>query len=344
MLDIDISSPDGPGDTAPLAAWLDRLPRERIERLAIFGKVEGPATLNDYSRDLAQVATDNVIAKAGGNLSERTFRMFSTGCEGIATPVTVMVARLSGGKADFGSAAVGLTIGMARSAPLPKFPRCGQDHVDAAASAVADAMTDAGLRPEQVKLVLLKSPILLPGSVPHDSGALARHAGSTGSSRGAAAVGAGVALGEIERAALGTDPIGRQNVYATRAMAFSGIEVDFVEVVVLGERPGGDPRYGIACVQIADLLDSEGFARLKDEVGANADLVFFKAGISADGRLRGRRTTVLGSEWPADKQLRAAASGLIAAHFSTTCAFISGGAEHQAPPGGCLAAALYRRG
>lgn len=343
MLDIDVSCPDGPADTASLAAWLDRLPRERVERLAIIGKVEGPATLNDYSRDLAQAATDQVIAKAGGNLSARTFRMFSTGCEGIATPVTLMVARLSGDRAVSGSAAIGLAVGVARSAPLPKFPRCGQGHVDAATGAVVDAMADAGLSPEQVKLVLLKSPILLPGCVPAGAGALARHAASTGASRGAAAVGAGVALGEIERAALGDDPIGRVSVHATRTMAFSGIEVDFVEVVVLGERPGGDPRYGIASVQLDDLLDTAGFARLKNEAGANVDLVFFKAGIPTDGRLRGRRTTVLGSEWPADKQLRAAASGLIAAHFSTTCAFISGGAEHQAPPGGCLAAALYRR-
>jgi hypothetical protein len=41
-------------------------------------------------------------------------------------------------------------------------------------------------------------------------------------------------------------------------------------------------------------------------------------------------------------QLRAAASGVIAATFGTTRAFISGGAEHQAPPGGCLAGVIRR--
>jgi cyanuric acid amidohydrolase len=344
MLDIEICCPSGPGDTGPLAAWLDRLPRDRIERLAIVGKTEGPATLNDYSRDLAQVATDCVIAEAGGGLSARAFRLFSTGCEGIATPVTAMFARLSDGAQSPRSASVGLAIGVARSAPLPAFPRCGPDHIDAAAGAVADAMADAGLRPGEVKLVLLKSPVLMPGSAPPGTDTLARHTGSTGSSRGAAAIGAGVALGEIDRVALGADPVGRHRAHATRAMAFSGIEVDLVEVVVLGERAGGDPRYGLACAQLSDMLDGTGFDRIRDEAGADPDLVFFKAGIAADGRLRGQRTTALSSEWPADKQLRAAASGLIAAHFSTTRAFISGGAEHQAQPGGCLAAALYRRG
>ena len=76
--------------------------------------------------------------------------------------------------------------------------------------------------------------------------------------------------------------------------------------------------------------------------GTDAVALFLKAGIPKDGRLRGARTTVLSSELPASKQLRAAASGLAASVFGTTRVFVSGGAEHQAAPGACLAAAIVK--
>jgi cyanuric acid amidohydrolase len=341
MLDISISYPDGPGDVRGLKAWLDRLPKRDVSKLIVFGKTEGPATLNDFSRDVAQAATDAAIGEADRDLLTRSWRLFSTGCEGIASPIMIMMAEIAG--PGHASSAIGLAVGLARSEPLPAYPRCGLDHVEAAALTVDRAIKNAGLRPDQVALVLIKSPILIPGSLPAGVNAGARHVGSTGSSRGAAAMGAGIALGEIDRATLSDDPVCRDAVFATRVMSFSGIETDAIEVVVLGERPGGDPNWGIASTLISDFLDADGIARLRAVAGPNPELVYFKAGIAPDGRLRGRRTTVLSSDLSADKQLRGAASGFVAAHFGTANAFISGGAEHQAPHGGCLCAALFRR-
>lgn len=338
MLDIAITYPDRPGDVRPLEAWLSRLNGRSVAKLVVLGKTEGPATLNDFSRDLAQAATDRAIAAAGGDLLARSWRLFSTGCEGIATPLTILIAEMARNPSN----APGLAVGVARSDPLPPFPRCGLEHIDSAAQTVERAMLDADLRRDQIALVLIKSPVLIPGTVP--AGSDRRHAGSTDSSRGAAAIGAGIALGEIDRSRLSADPVGRDGIFSSRVMAFSGIETDRLEAVVLGERPGGDPQWAIATGTIVDFLDSGGMVQLKGRSAAQPHIVFFKAGIAADGRLRGRRTTVLTSDLSADKQLRAAASGFIAAHFGTTSAFISGGAEHQAPPGGCLCAVLYRRG
>lgn len=337
MLNVEIGYPDNPSDNAPLKDWLGRLPKDRIAKLIVLGKTEGPATLNDFSRDLAQMTTDAAIAEIGGvDLLAKSFNLFSTGCEGIATPLTVMIAETR--ETDTKSAVTGLALGTARSEPLAADARCGLPHVDAAADAVARAMADGKLQKEQVSLVLIKSPILIPG--PRASG---RHAGSTGSSRGAAAIGAGIALGMIDRARLSEDPVGRDEVFASRVMAFSGIETDRVEAVVIGKRPGGDPQWGVSDFALIDLMDSEGIAALKTQIADKPAVVFFKAAISPDGRLRGRRTTILTSDLTADKHLRAAASGIIASHFGTASAFISGGAEHQSPPGGCLGAVLYRR-
>ena len=341
MIELSVSYPDGPGDVQGLADWLKGLPKADVSKLIVLGKTEGPATLNDYSRDLAQAAAEQAIGAADAGLLARSIRLFSTGCEGIASPVTIGMAEIGGTPAQNG--AQGLVVGMARSNPLPAFPRGGLDHIDAAADAVSRAMKDAGLTPDQVALVLIKSPILIPGQVPPDAGPGARHAGSTGSSRGAAALGVAVALGEVDRGKLSADPVGRDHVFASRAMAFSGIEVDRLEAVVFGERTGGDPRWSILTMPIADFLDAESVNRLKAVEGATPEIVFFKAGIAANGRIRGRRTTALTSDLTPDKQLRAAASGFVAAHFGATVAFISGGAEHQGLPGGCLGATLYRR-
>jgi cyanuric acid amidohydrolase len=342
VLDIAIAHPDSPGDVRSLKAWLDGLSQSSISKLVVFGKTEGPATLNDFSRDLAQAETDRAIQDAGGEpLLSRSWRLFSTGCEGIASPITIMIAKTDAPPND--PAVEGLAIGAGRSDALPPFPRCGLDHIDVAAATVRQAMEDASLHADQVRLVLIKSPVQNPEQVPPSGRLEGRHAGSTGSSRGAAAIGAGIALGEIDRASLNADPVGVDTVHATRVMAFSGTETDQIEVVVLGERPGGDPTWGIVSGLISDLLDTDGISRIRKLVGREPDLVFFKAGIASNGRLRGRRTTILSSDLPADKQLRAAASGLVAGHFGTINAFISGGAEHQAPPGGCLCAALFRR-
>ena len=130
-------------------------------------------------------------------------------------------------------------------------------------------------------------------------------------------------------------------LHGTRTMAFSGTETQCCEAVVFGHRPGGDPALRLERAALADLLDVRSLAPLADSEDEIVSL-FVKAGIPRDGRLRGARTTVLTSELPASKQLRAAVSGLAAAVFGTTRVFVSGGAEHQAPDGGCLAAVIRR--
>lgn len=338
---IDIFNPRGPADTAGLLDSLRRLPIGRIRRLAVLGKTEGPATLNDYSRDLAQAAVDEAIAQAGGPaLLARSTRFFSTGCEGIASPMTFLLAQIESDSAA--SQDIGMAFGAASSAPLPDADRCGRTHVELARETVVRAMADAGLTADQVALVLIKSPILSPAEAARQGGEHRRHGGSTGSSRGAAAIGAGLALGEIEAASLGADPVGRAAAYARRVMAFSGTEVDRLEAVVIGKRPGGDPRWGIKSALVPDIADGDALRAMRPARAEDLVLVLLKAGIPADGVLRGRRTTVLTSDLTPDKQLRAAASGVVAACFGGANAFISAGAEHLGPAGACLCALILK--
>lgn len=336
-LEIEVMRPSGPGDAAGLDAFIARTGAARIRHMAVLGKVEGPATLNDFSRELAQNAAEAAITAAGGaTLLARSWRIFSTGCEGIASPLTIAIAATdTPSDASDDSQRPGLVLGAARSAPLAANERCGRGHIMLAADATRDAMRLAGLSAEQVALVLIKSPVLSPNEAATAPGTLRRHAGSTGASRGAAALGAGLALGDIDPADLDDDPVGRTTAFATRTMSFSGTEADRIEVVVLGVRPGGDARWRIATHQLSDLLDWP-----TASIDPRPSLAFFKAGIPASGQLRGRRTTVLTSDLTADKQLRAAASGIIGARIPKADTFITAGAEHQGPPGACLLAVI----
>ena len=143
-------------------------------------------------------------------------------------------------------------------------------------------------------------------------------------------------------------------LFGTRAMTMSGTETGRAEIVILANRAGAGGDLVVRSALLRDIIDIGGARRLlasagarfdEDGVMANKDdlgLVLFKAGMTPDGMLRGRPTHIHGTDIPADKHLRAAASGVLAGLLGTNDAFVTGGAEHQAPPGQCLIAAIAR--
>jgi cyanuric acid amidohydrolase len=63
--------------------------------------------------------------------------------------------------------------------------------------------------------------------------------------------------------------------------------------------------------------------------------VFAKAESSPDGVIRGERHTMLDdTDISATRHARAAVGGLLAGLAGTSAIYVSGGAEHQGPPGG----------
>jgi cyanuric acid amidohydrolase len=71
--------------------------------------------------------------------------------------------------------------------------------------------------------------------------------------------------------------------------------------------------------------------------------IFAKAESSPDGSVRGYRHTMLDdTDISATRHARAAVGGLIAGFAGTGAVYVSGGAEHQGPPGGGPVAAIAR--
>jgi cyanuric acid amidohydrolase len=89
---------------------------------------------------------------------------------------------------------------------------------------------------------------------------------------------------------------------------------------------------------MADAIDAAPVRALLDEIdeaGGRVVQLFAKAEASPDGAVRGRRHTMLtDSDVNATRHARAAVAGLLAGLTGETAIYVSGGAEHQGPPGG----------
>ncbi|MCC7427060.1 MAG: ring-opening amidohydrolase [Alphaproteobacteria bacterium] len=342
------------GDSTELEAGLAPFPADRIRRLAVLGKTEGTATLNDFSREVAILAAERAIRRHGGEaLLARTTMIFSTGCEGVITPFSYVLAELADDPPVPASGPARLAIGGAATAAIPPEHRGALPHLDAVAEATRRAMAEAGLTAEQVAIVFVKSPVLPRRALAALPRAYAARAGSTGLARSVAALGVAAALGEVDRTAMTDASIGGDlSLYSRRCFAFSGTELDHNEVIVLGNRPGAGGVLVAACAGTRDLIDARAVRGLARSLGCGFDVdgeivaphplraMFLKVGVAPGGLLRGERTTVFESELDPDKHMRSAASGLIGAVFGTTRVFVTGGSEQQAPPGGGLFAAI----
>jgi cyanuric acid amidohydrolase len=330
---------DHPADWSGLQALVGDT--STVDRLAIVAKTEGHTAPNDFARQLARQALDPWLAPLAAD--GRAVVVLANGCEGVATPGGYALVRRRG------EAATGLRLGLARSLALPREVVGTPAMVDVVAACVADACDDAGLAPADAGLVIVKGPTLLSSDTVGEPWRADQHRG-----RALAALGIAVALGEVARDAVDDRTIGHERgLWSRRAMTFAGPEAPWVEALVLGGAPArGGLKLGVC--HPTDLLDAPAVRRLARTLGLAFDDdgalrepqrlvgVFSKAGLAADGRVRGARTGVFSSAYSPDSAMRAAQSGLLGGLFGSTRFFVSGDPVHQAPPGGAVVALLVK--
>jgi cyanuric acid amidohydrolase len=338
-----------PGDASELARHLERFDPARVRRLALLVKTEGNSDVNDFSREYAMQSASLAIDKRGGQrLLERSTFLFSTGCEGAMTPFGYLFVDVDD-PAVAPSRASALAIGCARSRSLASDEIGTPTHADITADTVGKAMADAGVRPADVGLVIVKTPVM--SHIP----SVSKKRISSGYSKAVGALGAGVALGEVERRKIVQEAFDTDHsLHAKRAMVFSGTELDCVEILLLANRAGAAGPYSVHTGYLRDLLDAKGLLAMYKAAGCRIDAdgqvadasrvvaTMIKAGAAPDGKLRGRRTTMKTSHIDMDKHVRAAMSGIVGAILGDTRVFISANTVHQAPAGGGLCACIVR--
>jgi cyanuric acid amidohydrolase len=328
--------------------------------LAVLGKTEGNGLVNDFSRGLATTSLTALFRRhLPSEIADRVCLVMSGGTEGGMAPHWVVFERSEGQ----GDASPALAIGRAHTPALP-FEQLGRvGEVEQVAAGVRDAMADAGITdPKDVHFVQIKCPLLTAqrlAEVDSRGGTVATRdtLKSMGLSRAASALGAAVALGEIEAARVHDADIGvNWNLWSGRASASAGIELLNHEIVVLGMSAQWSGPLAIDHAVMADAIDIEPVRAALSRLGLSTPgqldaagrqklvAVLGKAEASHDGRLRGNRHTMLDdSDISSTRHARAFVCGALAGLVGHAEIYVSGGAEHQGPDGGGPVALIVDR-
>ncbi|MBC7727430.1 MAG: ring-opening amidohydrolase, partial [Microbacteriaceae bacterium] len=346
-------------------ALVDAGQLDPAEIVAVMGKTEGNGCVNDHTRELATLAWSHYLAVPlqcrPEQVGERVALVMSGGTEGVLAPhFTIFTRRQLPGPGSVVGKRLVLGIAHTEQFAPEQIGRMAQ--VEATARAVQAAMLDAGIRDvTDVHFVQVKCPLLTAGKV---NSALDRGAvtvtrdsyESMGFSRGASALGVALALGEVDAAALNDAAVlGNPALFSGRASASAGIELDHNVVIVLGEAVGSRSPFRIGHTVMRDAVDAAGVRRLllhafdldadddPAQVARRLVNLFAKAEAAPDGKVRGQRHTMLDdSDINATRHARAAVGAVLASVAGHTALYVSGGAEHQGPPGGGPVAAIVR--
>lgn len=307
----------------------------RLRRLGLFFRV--PGEYEDGSREKAHAAVAQLLQRYG--LATKAEMVTVVGCEGATTPCAFVFADLPDENAS-GNSSAGeprLAIGLAHG----RAPADAELDQAAFALKVADlartAIADGAMTSADIATIFVNTPFPIRG----DKGARSRRA------RAVAALGSGIALGEIDpaqvtEAKIANDPA----LHTRRVQTFTGPTVKQVEVIALGNRRDAGGRLIAHAAVTNDLLDVRPLKRLLLGAGLHFDqdgelsepqrvvAALIKSGARSDGRVLNYPTGIFGGVIPPEKQVRAVQSGVFGAILQTTCMFNTFDTIQQAPEGG----------
>ena len=361
----------GPGDVSGLMALIAAGTVDPATILAVLGKTEGNGGVNDFTREYALASLCealsphlNLVPRA---VEDRIAFVMSGGTEGVLSPHVTVFTRSINGAAPSNSAAGAngedeagskrLSIGIAHTRDFLPEEIGRQAQMAETVKAVHSAMSDAAIDdPRDVHFVQIKCPLLTSERIEaalHRGHATVTTSGyaSMGYSRGASALGVAMALGELESEVRDDQVLKDWDLFSSVASSSAGIELMHNVVIVMGNSAASQSPFVIGHAVMSDAIDLAAVVNALDSVSlSGADVhngrlvnIFAKAEASPDGCVRGLRHTMLDdSDVSSTRHARAAVGGLIAGLSGTGAVYVSGGAEHQGPPGGGPVAVIAR--
>jgi cyanuric acid amidohydrolase len=364
LVDVIRIPAKGPGDVSGLTRLIEAGRIDPASILAILGKTEGNGGVNDFTREYAvsalSVALSPYLALPPQGVEERIAFVMSGGTEGVLSPhITVFTRKISKENGLQKSAEKRLSIGTAytRNFLPEEIGRTAQ--VDETEKAVHTAMADAGIGDSSdVHFVQIKCPLLTSDRMEDALGrghktVTSSAYGSMGYSRGASALGVAAALGEVKGDINDGHILKNYDLFSSVASTSAGIELMHNVVIVMGNSGQATSSLVIGHAVMRDAIDHGAVADALKSVGLESNHasimpdhlvnIFAKAEASPDGTVRGWRHTMLeDTDISATRHARAAVGGLISGLAGTGAVYVSGGAEHQGPPGGGPVAAIAR--
>ncbi|MGA7803642.1 ring-opening amidohydrolase [Bradyrhizobium sp.] len=354
----------GPGDVTGLLALISSGALDPSSIIAVLGKTEGNGGVNDFTREYAVAALCAALAPRLGldprAVEEKIAFVMSGGTEGVLSPHLTVFARNEVATTSPKTSPDNkrLSIGIAHTREfLPE--EIGRDaQIEETMHAVRHAMADGGIDdPSDVHFVQVKCPLLtserMAAAAARGHKAVTSSAyASMGYSRGASSIGVARALGEVAENVGEARVLKDWDCFSSVASASAGIELMQNVVIVMGNAQASQSRFVIGHAVMRDAIDFPAVLQAIRSVGldpfdmqSQARLVnaFAKAEASPDGVVRGCRHTMLeDSDINATRHARAAVGGLVGGLAGTGAIYVSGGAEHQGPPGGGPIAVIAR--
>ncbi len=353
----------GPGDVSGIARLIDGGALDPREIVAIMGKTEGNGCVNDFTREYATAALAGCLAQrlqlSAAEVERRIAFVMSGGTEGVLSPHMTVFTRSE--TRDAPGTQKRLAIGIAHTRDFLPEELGRRAQIDETAKAVAVAMADAGItQAADVHFVQIKCPLLtverMRAAQSRGQTVVTEEAyASMGYSRGASALGVAVALGELREPLAEASVLSNWSAYSSVASTSAGIELMCNVVIVMGNSTESASPYAIGHAVMQDAIDLNAVLSAFQDVGLDVSAsgsaavrerlvnVFAKAEAAPSGEVRGARHTMLDdSDINSTRHARAAVGGLIAGVAGTGLVYVSGGAEHQGPPGGGPIAVIAR--
>ena len=354
-----------PDDVSAAAELLDRRAFSAEHVVAILGKTEGNGAVNDYTRALATLSFQMLLAERTGkkiqDIAKRVPIIWSGGTEGLMAPHATIITRLP----DRRPPAAGqkrFAVGTAYTRNLLPEEFGTAVHAQVAAEGVKAAIADAGIESlDDLHFVQVKT-----GALTTDRIAAARSRGrsvvttdtykSMSYARAVAALGIGAATGEIPAAKLSDDVVCHDfSVFSNVASTSSGVELMNCEIIVLGNSARSSSELVMAHAVMRDAIDATAVREALRRAGLAVECelserdqarlinVFAKCEPDASGATRGRRHVMFeDGDINYTRHIRGVVNAVIASVTGDTMCYVSAGAEHQGPPGGGVVAVLAR--
>jgi len=363
LVDVVRIATKGPGDVSGLMELIAAGKIVPSEIRAVLGKTEGNGGVNDFTREYALAALCDALAPhlrlAPREVEDKIAFVMSGGTEGVLSPhLTVFARRVAATEApsDLGNSKR-LSIGIAHTRDFLPEEIGRKTQIDETVKAVHLAMRDAGINdPRDVHFVQIKCPLLTSERVEaalHRGCSVVTSGGyaSMGYSRGASALGVAMALGELKVEVRESQVLKDWDLFSSVASSSAGIELMHNVVIVMGNSAASQSPFVIGHAVMRDSIDLAAVVEALESVGLSAAEaqngrlvnIFAKAEASPDGCVRGFRHTMLDdSDVGSTRHARAAVGGLVAGLSGTGAVYVSGGAEHQGPPGGGPVAVIAR--
>ena len=299
----------GPDDMTGLTAAVARGDLDPATIVAILGKTEGNGCVNDFTRGFATASLAAWLGRQPATDLANVALVMSGGTEGALSPHWIVVeVRQSDLPATGGKA---LAVGHVRTADLPPEAIGRMAQAQAVAHAVRAVLHDLGIDdPGDVHFVQVKCPLLTApriAAVEARGGSVATRdpLRSMALSRGAAALGVALALGEVApeavEGAIGADA----GPWCSRAGCSAGSELLGHEIVVFGMSDTWRGPLAVEHAVMADALDVapvsaamtrlglEGTPQLDEAARSRLVALLAKAEAAHGGTVRGSRHVML---------------------------------------------------